>query len=181
MAALLVQIETYGAHRFQGGRILARGKVHGMAHRVGTGTMARNNKFNLAVVRSALIVAFVVAALAARAATPCDGVDHSVTRERSAALASAIAKQENVPRVDVLQSFRFHGWSIIYVETYQSDEVFLFYAHDPLRSHTVTEWSGAARIDEGKMIEKWAEKNALGIPSKLAGCFAWYVTNNREL
>lgn len=152
-----------------------------MAHRVGTGTMARNNRFDLAVVRSALIAAFVMATFGARAATPCDGVDHSLTRERSAALASAIAKQENVPHVDVLQSFRFRGWSIIYVETYQSDEVFLFYAHDPLRNHTITEWSGAARIDEGNIIEKWAKTNAPGIPSKLAGCFSWYVTNNREL
>ncbi len=143
--------------------------------------MAHSNKFDLAAVRSALIAVFVIATFGACAATPCDGVDHSLTTERRVALAPAIARQLHVPVVDLLQSFRLHGWSIIYVETYQSDEAFLFYPHNPLRNHYVTLWSGAARTDEGKQIKKWAEKNAPGIPLKLAKCFAWYVTNNREL
>jgi len=181
MAARLVQIETYGVHHARAVRLLVRRIVHGMAHLIGTGTMAHNNKFDLVVVRSALIAAFVMATFGACAASPCDGVDRSLTTERSVALAPEIAEQEHVPMVDVLQSFRFRGWSIIYVNTYQSDETFLFYAHDPLSSHYITEWSGGARLDEEQTIRKWVRENAPGIPSKLAGCFAWHVTKDRDM
>ena len=150
-----------------------------MANLSGIGTMAHNNKVDLRIARNVLVVAFVVVAFGARAASPC--VDRSLTTERHAALAPAIAKQMHVPIVDVLKSFRFGGWSIIYVATHQADEAFLFYAHDPLRSHYVTLWSGRARLDEGQVIRKWVEKNAPGIPSKLAGCFAWHVTKDRDM
>jgi len=129
---------------------------------IGTGTVTHNNNFNLMAVRSALIAAFVVVTFGAWAASPCSGVDHSLTTKRSVALAPEIAKQLHVPIVDVLQSFRFGGWSIIYVNTHQSDEVFLFYAHDPLRDHYVTLWSGAARIDEGQWIKEWVGKMPMG-------------------
>ena len=71
-------------------------------------------------------------------------------------------------------------WSIIYVDTHESDEAYVFYAHDPLRSRYVTLWSGAARMDEEQEIKVWTIKNAPGIPQKLAGCFAWHVTKNRD-
>jgi hypothetical protein len=79
--------------------------------------MALNSRIDLAVMRGALIAAFVVATFGAYAASPCDGVDHSLTIERSVALAPEIAKQLQVPDVDVLKSFRFRGWSIIYLST----------------------------------------------------------------
>jgi hypothetical protein len=62
------------------------------------------------------------------------------------------------------EQLRFGGWNIIYINTHQSDETFLFYEHDPFSSHYITEWSGAARIDEGQTIKKWAEKRAPGFP-----------------
>jgi len=113
---------------------------------------------------SVLIAAFVVATFSALAASPCDGVNHSLTTERRAVLAPVIAKQEHRPIVDILESFSFGGWNIIYINTHQSDETFLFYEHDPFSSHYITEWSGAARIDEGQTIKKWAEKRAPGFP-----------------
>jgi hypothetical protein len=133
------------------------------------------------VFRNVLVVAFVVVAFGAHAASPCDGVDRSLTTERRAALAPAIVKQLHVSIVDVLQSFRFGGWSIIYVATHQADEAFLFYARDPLKSHYVTLWSGGARLDEGQAIKDWVLKNAPSIPSKLADCFAWHVTKDRDM
>ena len=85
---------------------------------------------------------------AASAAPPCDGVDRSLSAEHQSAWAPEIARQLEVQRVEVLQSFRYGGWSIVYVETFVSDEQFLFYAHDPLTSHYVTSWSGAAATFE---------------------------------
>jgi hypothetical protein len=86
-----------------------------------------------------------------------------------------------VPSVTVLQSFRLDDWRIIYIDTHQSDETFLFYAHDPLKSHFITEWSGAAMIDEEEEMKSWTLKNAPGIPLRLASCFAWHVTKDRDM
>ena len=108
--------------------------------------------------------------------SPCDGVDRRLTDTTKAALAQEIAKQLGAQKVDVLQSFRFEGWTILYVDSHEADEVFLFYSHDPLSSHFVTMWSGAAKRTEERSIRKWTLKNAPGIPPKLARFFAWYVT-----
>jgi hypothetical protein len=114
------------------------------------------------------------------AASPCDGVDRSLTKERKETLAPVIAKQLNVKRVDVLQSFRYAKWSIIYIDNHESDNGFLIYSGDPLRSHYITVWGGVALPKEEQEIRKWTIKNAAGIPPRLAGCFAWHVTNDRD-
>lgn len=113
------------------------------------------------------------------AASPCDGVDRRLTNERKATLAPAIAKELKVKRVDVLQSFRQDGWSIIYVDTHESDETFVFYAHDPMKNHYVTLWGGVALPEEERQIKRWVLKNAPGIPAPLAACFAWHVSKER--
>src|SRR5271168_3585878 len=84
----------------------------------------------------------------AHAVSPCDGVDRGLTAAQQSAWAPEVAKQLSVSNVDVLQSFRVDGWSIIYVDTHQSDEAFLFYARDPPTSHYITLWSGAAASNE---------------------------------
>ena len=125
-------------------------------------------------------VALVAATSSAWAALPCDGVNRSLTNERKAELAPKIAKHLGYKSVDVLQSFQSGNWSIINVDTHESDESYLFYAHDPLTSRYITLWSGAAPIHEEEAIKKWTLKNAPGIPSGLASCFAWYVTKDRD-
>ncbi len=114
------------------------------------------------------------------AASPCDGVNRSLTNGRKALLAPAIARQMGYKSVDVLQSFRSGDWSIIYVDTHESDETFLFYAHDPLTSRYVALWSGVAFINEEQSIKDGILKDAPGIPPTLAGCFAWHVTKDRD-
>jgi hypothetical protein len=133
-----------------------------------------------------LIMLFVIRAAGgswAWAASPCDGVDRSLPNERKAALAPQIAKQLakqlDTAKVDVLESFQFRGWSIIYVDTHVSDETYLFYAHDPFTSRYITLWGGAAANFEETEIRNWTLKNAPGIPPKLASCFAWHVTKDR--
>ena len=66
------------------------------------------------------------------------------------------------------------------VDTHQSDEAFLFYARDPLTSHYITLWSGAAASNEEETIKDWTPKNAPNIPLKPASCFAWHVTKDRD-
>ncbi len=113
-------------------------------------------------------------------ASPCDNVDRSLTDNTKGTLAPVIAKQLHTQKVDVLQSFRLEGWTIIYVNSHDADESFLFYPHDPVHSRYVTRWGGAAAWNEEQSIKSWTLKNAPGIPPKLASCFAWHVTSDRD-
>lgn len=112
-------------------------------------------------------------------ASPCDSVDRGLTDNSKAEWVPVIASRLHAQKVDILQSFRLEDWSIIYVDAHESDNAFLFYSHGPVRSHYVTLWGGAATKNEEQSIKAWTLKNAPGIPQKLAGCFAWYVTNAR--
>jgi hypothetical protein len=130
-----------------------------------------------------LIAAVILAGLAvtgAKAATPCTGVDQTLTAAEKPVLAQAAAKQLGLPTVDVLDSFHVESWQIIYVATESSDNAFLFYANDPTTHKYVALWAGAAMASEKSSIDGWALKNAPGIPAKLADCFAWHVTQDRS-
>jgi hypothetical protein len=126
------------------------------------------------------ILVFMAATPAMWAASSCYGVKRGLTNTYKRALSPKIAKELHLKSADVLQSFQFGKWNIIYVDTHESDEQFLFYADDPLKAKHVTEWSGAAFINEEREIKDWTIKNAPGIPSKLAACFAWHVTKSRD-
>lgn len=129
----------------------------------------------------ALILALASTALSAQtsqtAASPCDGIDRSLTIRRKTMLARIIARQMSFSRVNVEQSFRYGGWSIIYFSTPDAESAYLFYSGDPRRVHYVTTWSGVALPEEQEEIRKGVVKDAPGIPSRLASCFAWHVTN----
>ena len=114
-------------------------------------------------------------------ASPCDGVSRSLDPSRKAALAPALAQQLHVPSVDVLQSFQDGGWQVLYVDTHRSDETFLFFGGDPTRQPAVTSWSGGASPGEEASIRQWVASHAPGIPARLAACFAWHVTNDRDM
>ena len=114
-------------------------------------------------------------------ASPCDGVDRSLTEDRKSQLAPVIAKQLNIESAAILQSYSYRGWYIIYVSTHVSDEAFLFFNVDPTQGKYLTTWGGGAAANEEPEIKQWVLKNAKGIPSKLAGCFAWHVTKDRDL
>ncbi len=114
-------------------------------------------------------------------ATPCSGVDRSLSESKKRELAYAIVKHEGLQGVDVYQSFMRDDWTIVFVGTHASDEAYLFYQGDPVTArNAITEWSGAATIFETTEIRDWVLKNAPGIPLNLANCFAWHVTLNRH-
>ena len=104
-------------------------------------------------------------------------IDRSLTAARKKALAPVIAKQLLLEKVVVIGSFRYHGWSIIHVGTYTSDDRFLFYSTDPIKTPPITEWGGSAAKNETDEINAWVVDNAKGIPAHLAAFFAWYVTH----
>lgn len=93
----------------------------------------------------------------------------------------AISKQLHLPKVAVRQSFRNNDWNIIYVETFVSDETFLFFSGDPLNNHYITKWSGGASPSEEEDIRGWVKKNLPNIPEKLADCFAYHVTHDHDM
>ncbi len=114
--------------------------------------------------------------------TPCAGVSRSLSSERKRELGRAIAKQEKLKKVDVYQSFSDTGWNIIYVGTRVSDNGYFFYSSNPIAAaRPITVWGGAAMAFETSEIEQWVLANVPGIPARLAKCFAWHVTLNRDL
>jgi len=54
-------------------------------------------------------------------------------QESAEALGPLVAKQLGTRKADISQSFRFDGWSILYVSTGQSDDAYIFYSGDPMR------------------------------------------------
>jgi hypothetical protein len=114
-------------------------------------------------------------------ASPCDDIDRALSSSRKEILSAEIVEQLQRPISAVLQSFRLEEWCIIYVAPHQTDEVCLFYAHDPLISNYLAMLSGAAMYDEEEIIRSWTIENVPGIPKKLAACFAWHVTKDRDM
>ena len=110
----------------------------------------------------------------------CKEIERGITKERRLALAPNVAKQLNVANVDILQLWQMNEWSILYADTHETDEVYLFYSKEPLVNRYIVTWSGAARIDEYEEIKKWTIKNAPNIPLKLAECFSLHVTKKTE-
>ena len=108
-------------------------------------------------------------------ANPCSGMHQTISPSKKAALELTIAKQLKIRKVAIINVFKHDNWRIIHVGTYTSDERFLFYHGDPLKTVFVTEWGGVAARHEGEEIMEWVKSNAKGIPDKLAACFARFV------
>lgn len=131
------------------------------------------------LVLSSIALTLSAATLPLRAENACSGVDRTLPKEPTKALGPVIAKQLDAKRAEISQSFRFDGWSILYVSTGEADDAFVFYSGDPMRNKYVTLWGGLALENEEKEIRAWTLKNAPGIPRTLANCFAWLVTKER--
>ena len=114
------------------------------------------------------------------ASAPCDGVDRDLPQDLRGKLTPIVSKQLQAPAAEILQSFRFDTWQIIFVETGISDPGFFFYSGDPASNKFITTWGGAAGANEQRSILQWTKKNAVGIPDRLAQCFAWYVTHDNN-
>jgi len=131
--------------------------------------------------RSVLLIAVLLLGFGVFGMTvPYPEIDRSLDLKFASEVSPIIAKQLQKSRVNVLQSFKFEKWIILYVGPNGSDEAYLFYSGDPRTSQFLTLWSGGARTDEEQDIKDWVLKNAPGIPRRLAEYFAWHVTKNRD-
>jgi hypothetical protein len=152
----------------------------------------RKSKMTGARCRQALALALGLSILPA-AADSCRGVDRALSDAQRAAFVPAIERHLNrqlAPAVgqsihleagDILQLFRVGRWHIVHVVSHVSDEPFLFYRSPPPASAAYDlVWAGAATMDEGPSTAAWVETGMPGIPSRLAKCFAWYVTAARD-
>ncbi|EAU3900493.1 hypothetical protein D9802_24100 [Salmonella enterica] len=90
-------------------------------------------------------------------------------------LQNNIKRQLKTERLNILEFFKEQNSSIVYIETYDADEAFVFYSGDEFKDDFITIWSGAAEISEEKNIEKWVKDHVPYIPDRLARCFAWYT------
>jgi hypothetical protein len=85
-------------------------------------------------------------------------------------------EMSDVQKVKVLEAYEYEGWRIIYVDTFVSDEPYLFYKGMPSDGPFLTFWSGAATYFETEETDAYIQKEAKGIPAKLSKCFAHMVT-----
>lgn len=132
-----------------------------------------------ATLKRMLLVSLFFISVTILAKGPCGDVDRSISDEQKKQLAPTIAAQLHVDHVEVLRSFRYGEWSIIYVETYETDNTFLFFNGNPLTQPYVTTWSGVVSPKEERKVLQGVLKSAPGIPAELARCFAWHVTHER--
>jgi len=113
-------------------------------------------------------------------ASPCDGVDHALTKQQKSELAPVIASQLKVKKVEVLEMLRYKGWSIIYVNPYKYEPPYLFFSGDPKSTQHLYGWSGVALPGEEGEVKAWIQNHVTGIPKEFAGCFAWHVIYTRD-
>jgi hypothetical protein len=106
---------------------------------------------------------------------PCEETVVKLGSSEKIALENNIKRQLRVENVNVISFFKYNNSSVAYIETYDADEVFVFYIDDEFKSDYITMWSGGAYVSERKDIEKWAKENVPGISSELAKCFSWYA------
>jgi len=86
------------------------------------------------------------------------------------------ARPLDADKIHAKQVLSYGSWQVILIQTGVSDDAFLFFRGNPGKSRPITLWSGAATASEERSIFQWTEKNAPGIPTRLAKCFAWSVT-----
>ena len=110
-------------------------------------------------------------------AAPCQGVDRRLNARHKTRLEAALARQFDLPKVQVFDTFRQGRWWIVYADASRSDTPYLIYSGNPIDGiRPMAVWSGAATIFETDEIAQWTRDQAPGIPPSLANCFAWHVT-----
>ncbi|PRC92746.1 hypothetical protein [Solimicrobium silvestre] len=125
-------------------------------------------------------------ATASAIASPCDGINRSINLQNKRFFAETITKQlkaqiPDVASVQILQYFAYKDWSVVYVNTQVSDEVFLIYHDSPLKGKYLDSLAGAyAANEEQSVYDHLINGDSKGIPTKLAKCIAWHITKDRD-
>jgi hypothetical protein len=129
----------------------------------------------------AVLLSVVIVTAASAAAHPCTFVQRGALIQRpDIEVERHVAKLLGVADIDVLESLRVRDWHVLYVNTHESDELFVFLRGDPRAASVAATWGGAAARFERKELAVWARRNARGVPRRLARCFAWYAVEGRH-
>ncbi|NGN45047.1 hypothetical protein G6N74_28735 [Mesorhizobium sp. CGMCC 1.15528] len=122
--------------------------------------------------------ALIVPQHAALAASPCNGVDTTLTAQRKSDYANLVAKsldQNIIPSKVSIQGFMQSGtWTVVYAEVSVADPGYFFFDSSSGRPAFKDVWGGMADEGDGPEITKWAKK--LGANNAIASCFADTVT-----
>jgi hypothetical protein len=112
--------------------------------------------------------------------SPCDAVDRSIGEAEKARLAPVVAKQlqrqMDVKEVTILEAFKYGAWRIYYVAPHDWEPVYLFFPNDPAKAGYLNLWGGKAQPGEESGVLSWTQRKVPNIPSALAQCFAYHVT-----
>lgn len=87
-----------------------------------------------------------------------------------------MAKYSEEKKAKVFEYMQVDTWSILWVDTFDSEPGVYFYHGNPTTTEAVAVWGGASSYGEEQEDIKWAQNNAQGIPIQLATCFAWRVS-----
>ncbi|MDD5299330.1 MAG: hypothetical protein PHD65_02430 [Gallionella sp.] len=110
-------------------------------------------------------------------ASPCDGVDTSLSESRKNQLASVIPKKFNIESTEILQSYQYLHWHVIYINNHGNDKGFLYFYDNPMQNIYLTVWDGSVTNEESE-IKKFILSNAKIIPSKLRVCIEHATRSN---
>lgn len=103
---------------------------------------------------------------------PCDGMVVELKSSEKLALERNIKRQLKIDNANIIKFFKNNDKSIAYIETYDADEVFIFYLNYEFKDSYITMWSGGAYISERENIDKWVKDNVQNISDGLAKCFS---------
>jgi len=109
-------------------------------------------------------------------ATPCSGVDLDPSYARLAVTTHEMIKQTGAQKIRVDQLLRYHGWSLIEVETSPDDPHWLFYSGDPFGAHPVWTWAEhplKRRPGDDDKVRSLIEQAVPDAPHPLAACVAY--------
>lgn len=115
------------------------------------------------------------------AQTPCAGLTGKINNTQVKAINENIARQLSsemnieVKNMQILSYFKEDNWSIIYAETWVSDEPLLIYNGDLLTTNYIALSSGPVRVQDEDSMKQWVKEKAPAMPYKLAQCFLWYA------
>lgn len=131
--------------------------------------------FQLRIITAGLLLnALVLPLPQALAASPCKGVDTTLTEQRKSDYAALIADaldQDIMPsKVSVMDFMQSGTWAVVYAEVPVADPGYFFFDFSSGKAEFKDVWGGIAEKSEAAEIAKWARD--LGTNKTIASCFA---------
>lgn len=111
-------------------------------------------------------------------ASPCDGVDRSLSERAKSQLTSVISRNAKIVPAEFLQSYRYRGWHIVNINSYGKDKGLLLFKDAHKQETCLMILGGDVAANEESEIRKVVLKNAKNISSRLVACLE-HVTRGR--